>query len=105
MRVNAVEPGVQLEVENEEQEYTVEEIQDSRVRLLELRYLSKWKGFPYNESGWEPVAHLGNSMEFMEEFHQAKATKSNQVTLEQALQEAAEKKARKNARAEAVHQA
>ncbi len=34
-RVNAEEPGAQLEVENEEQEYTVEEIRDSRVRSLE----------------------------------------------------------------------
>jgi hypothetical protein len=35
-RVNAEEPGAQLEVENEEQEYTVEEIRDSLMRLLEL---------------------------------------------------------------------
>jgi hypothetical protein len=35
-QVNAKEPGAQLEVENEEQEYTMEEIRDSRVRSLEL---------------------------------------------------------------------
>ncbi len=39
--VNAEEPGAQLEVENEEQQYTVEEIRDSRVHLLELQYLVK----------------------------------------------------------------
>ncbi len=35
-RVSAEDSGAQLEVENEEQEWTVEEIRDSRVRWLEL---------------------------------------------------------------------
>jgi hypothetical protein len=104
-RFNAEEPGAQLEVENEEQEYTVEKIRDSRVRSLELQYLVKWKGFPNRESSWEPVAHIGNSMKFVEEFHQANPTKLSQATLERALQEDAKKEARKKARAEAVRQA
>jgi hypothetical protein len=49
-RVNAEEPGAQLEAEKEEQEYTVEEIRDSRVRSLELQYQVKWKEFPDKES-------------------------------------------------------
>jgi hypothetical protein len=80
--VNAEEPAAQLEVENEEQEYTVEEIRDSRVPPPELQYLLKWKGFPDKESTWEPVAHLGNRMEFVEEFHQDNSTKPSQATLE-----------------------
>jgi hypothetical protein len=104
-RVNAEELGAQLEVENEEQEYTVEEIRDSRVRSLELQYLVKWNGFPDEESSWEPVAHLGNSMEFVEEFHQANPIKPSQATLERALKDAAEKEARKKARAETARQA
>jgi biopolymer transport protein ExbB/TolQ len=83
----------------------VEEIRDSRVCSLELQYLVKWKGFPDKESSWEPVAHLGNNMEFVEEFHQANPTKLSQATLERALQEAAKKEARKKARAEAARQA
>jgi hypothetical protein len=67
-RVNAEELEAQLEVENEEQEYTVEKIRDSRVRSLELPYLVKWKGFPDEESSWEPVAHLGNSMDSWRNF-------------------------------------
>ncbi len=68
-------------------------------------FLVKWKGFPNEESSWEPVAHLGNSMEFVEEFHQANPTKPSQATLERALKKAAEKEARKKARAEAARQA
>jgi hypothetical protein len=60
----------------------VEEIRDSRMRSLELHYLVKWKGFPNEESSWEPVAHLVNSIEFVEEFHQANPTKPSQVSLE-----------------------
>jgi hypothetical protein len=75
------------------------------VRSLELQYLVKWKWFPDEESSWEPVAHLGNSMEFVEEFHQANLTKPSQATLERAMKEAAEKEARKKARAEAARQA
>jgi hypothetical protein len=44
------------------------------VRSLELQYLVKWKRFPDEESSWEPVIHLSNSMEFVEELHQANAT-------------------------------
>ncbi len=104
-RVNEEEPRAQLEVENNEHEYTVEEIRDSFVHSLELQYLVKWKGFPNEESSWEPVAHLSNSMKFVEEFHQANPTKPSQVTTERALQEAAEKEAMKKVRAEAACQA
>jgi hypothetical protein len=105
MQVNTEEPGAQLEVKNAKQEYTVEEIRNSCVRSLELQYLVKWKGFPDEESSWEPVARLGNSIEFVEEFHQANPSKPSQATLEQALKEAAEKEARKKAKAETARQA
>ncbi len=82
----------------------MKEIRDSRVRLLELQYLVKWTGSPDEESSWEPVVYLGNSMEFVEEFHQANPAKPSQATLERALWEATEKEARKKARAEAARQ-
>jgi hypothetical protein len=75
------------------------------LRALEAQYFVKWNRYPYEESSLEPVAHLGNSIEFVEEFHPANPTKPNQVTQERALKEAAEKEARKKARAEAARQA
>ncbi len=99
------ELGAQLEVENQEQESTVEEIRDSGLRSLELQYQVKWKGFPNKESSWEPVAHFSKSMEFVEEFHQSNPTKPSQATLGRALKEAAKKEARKKARAEAAREA
>jgi hypothetical protein len=83
----------------------VEEIRDSCVRSQELHYLVKWKGFPEEENTWEPVAHLGNSMELVEEFYQAHQEKPNQTTLEKAPQKAAEKEASRKARAEVAQQA
>jgi hypothetical protein len=55
----------------------VEDIWDSCIRSRELQYLVKWKRFPEEENTWEPAAHLGNSMELVEEFHQANLEKSN----------------------------
>jgi septal ring factor EnvC (AmiA/AmiB activator) len=44
-------------------------------------------------------------MEYVEEFHQANPTKTNQATLDRVLQEAAEKEARMKARAVAAQEA
>jgi hypothetical protein len=105
VQASAQESGAQLEVENEEQEWVVEDIRDSCVQSWELQYLVKWKAFPEEENTWEPVAHLGNSMELVEEFHKANPEKPNQATLEKALQEATENEASRKARAEAARQA
>ncbi len=83
----------------------MEEIRDSHVRSLELHYHIKLKGFLDEENSWEPVAHLGNSIEYMVEFYQGNPTKPNQATLERVQQEAAKKQARKKARAEATQEA
>ncbi len=83
----------------------MKDIRDSCVRSWELQYLVKSKEFYEDENTWEPVAHLGNSMELVEEFHQANPQKPNQATLEKAIQEAAKKEASRKARAEAARQA
>jgi hypothetical protein len=43
IRACAQESGAQLEVEDEKQEWVVEDIWDSCVRSRELQYLVKWK--------------------------------------------------------------
>jgi len=56
-------------VENE-LEYEVEEILDSRLIRNRLLYLVKWKGYPVSENSWEPVSHLANCKDLIASFHQ-----------------------------------
>jgi hypothetical protein len=46
------------EVELEEDEYIVEELIDRRGTKSKREYLVKWRGYPRNESTWEPVQEL-----------------------------------------------
>ena len=50
-------------------EYEVEEILDSRLIRNRLFYLVKWKGYPASDNSWEPVAHLTNCKDLIISFH------------------------------------
>ena len=50
-------------------EYEVEEILDSRLIRNRLFYLIKWKGYPASDNLWEPVAHLTNCKNLIISFH------------------------------------
>jgi hypothetical protein len=65
----------------------------------------KWKGFPAEENTWEPLTHLRNSNELIEEFHKAHPSKPDQEALACMLREAAEKEAARKARADAAREA
>ena len=52
------------------EEYEVEEILDSQIKGRGIQYLVKWKGYPVEESTWEPVGNLKNAGETVERFHQ-----------------------------------
>ena len=56
-------------VDNEE-EYEVEEILNSK-RSAEhgVEYYVKWKGYPIEESTWEPPEHLSNALDKIAKFH------------------------------------
>jgi hypothetical protein len=54
-----------------------------------LQYLITWKGFPEEESTWEPIAHLDNSMELVEELYQANPAKPDKGALENVLRDVA----------------
>lgn len=51
-------------------EYEVEKILDSQIDgdTFQHMYLVKWKGYPENQSTWEPKANLAHSAEMMRQF-------------------------------------
>ena len=58
---------------DDEQEYEVDEVLDSkwtnRGRRRQLHYLVSWKGYNASEHSWEPAAHLANAQEKVNAFH------------------------------------
>ena len=46
------------EIINDQEEYIVEEIMDSKLERGKLKYLVKWKGYPREEWTWEPRENL-----------------------------------------------
>ena len=71
------------EMEQEEQEeegvYEVEVVLDKRVKKGKLEYYVKWKH--YDEWTWEPVAHLDNVKNLIEDFERRrlKSKKTNNI--------------------------
>jgi hypothetical protein len=50
-------------------EYEVEDILDSRIRREKLEYLVSWKGFGPEHNSWESEFNLKNSAELVEAYH------------------------------------
>jgi hypothetical protein len=57
------------EIVNNDLEYEVEEILDSRMRRSKLQYLVKWKGYPTEENTWEPEENVKNAASLVALFH------------------------------------
>ena len=53
---------------NDEEEYEVEILLDKRTRHRRTEYLVKWLGYPVHESTWEPIKHLKNSQQFINDY-------------------------------------
>ena len=69
----AVQPPPPPEVIDDELEYEVEKILDSRINKRKknaLEYLVHWKGYLDEEDSWVPVVDMGNAQELIKEFHQ-----------------------------------
>ena len=57
------------EVIDNDIEYEVEEILDSRLYCWKLQYLVKWGGYPHEDNTWEPEDNLEHAQEAIHNFH------------------------------------
>ena len=64
-------------------EYTVEKVQDTRLRYNKVQYLIKWEG--YAETTWEPLDNLKNAYKLVEAFHKKYPTAHKPKNLNQWL--------------------
>jgi len=55
---------------NNEEEYEVQEILDSRIRRNRLFYKVRWIGYSPVHDSWEPIAAVKNAPKLVEAFHQ-----------------------------------
>jgi transposase InsO family protein len=52
-----------------ELEYVVDQVLDSKIDRGVLKYYIDWEGYPPEERTWEPVSHLKNAKDAVAEFH------------------------------------
>jgi hypothetical protein len=69
------------EAEDEEEEWDVEEILDSRINNKRLEYLVKWLDFDATENSWEPAKNL-HCPEKVENFHRQNPDRPKEVPKE-----------------------
>ena len=70
-RDNGVEkppPPKPVVIDNEE-EYEVDKVLDSRIYRRKLQYLVQWKGYRAGENSWEPAANLTHAKARVRDFH------------------------------------
>jgi len=56
----------------EEKVYIVEAILDSKKFKGQIHYLVKWENFPQEQNTWEPVSHLEDCQDLVNEFEAKK---------------------------------
>jgi Chromo (CHRromatin Organisation MOdifier) domain len=62
--------------DTEHAEYEVETILDKRILRNRPQYLVKWLGYPLHDATWEPLDHLKNAREKVQEFENTRTSSS-----------------------------
>uniref|UniRef100_A0A1B6FDH5 Chromo domain-containing protein n=1 Tax=Cuerna arida TaxID=1464854 RepID=A0A1B6FDH5_9HEMI len=67
---NKKEKEIKDDSSSSEEEYSVEKVLDKRVVKGKVEYYLKWKGYPDNESTWEPLDNL-DCPDLIQEFEES----------------------------------
>lgn len=62
---------------NNQPEYEVDTILDSKIHRNSLQYFVSWKGYSVSDRTWEPVEHLKNCIALIHKFHLDYPSKPN----------------------------
>ena len=77
-------PGLVQLTEDQEVEFEVESIIDSRWKECHLEYLVHWKGYSKEDRTWEPKGNLTNTSEAIRDFHCSKPNAPRSLNMSQA---------------------
>jgi hypothetical protein len=72
------QPGP-IEIEGN-QEYEVAQILNTQIFRGKVQYLVSWQGYDASENTWEPLWHLKNSLNKVQEFHQQHPSAPKPIT-------------------------
>ena len=67
------------ELEDDPDEYEVEEVRDKEVIRGQVRYLVKWTGWPSEYNQWVNEADMANAQGKIRSFEKAKSKKARKV--------------------------
>ena len=64
-------PGPVHMTEDRDNEWEVDHIVDSRLKIKKLKYLVHWRGYDDSDCTWEPKSNLGNAKDAICDFHES----------------------------------
>uniref|UniRef100_A0A915AGZ8 Chromo domain-containing protein n=1 Tax=Parascaris univalens TaxID=6257 RepID=A0A915AGZ8_PARUN len=73
--------------EQQGEEYIVEKILDKMVQQNQVFYLIKWKGYPVEESTWEPEENCKSSKDLIRKFEQTGQKKKSRKRVSESSQQ------------------
>ena len=66
---------------NGEEEYEVKTILSKRTKRNKTQYLVEWLGYPIYDATWEPIEHLHNAKDLVEQFEQSSMNGAHVLSL------------------------